>query len=67
MSSIDQQRFEDMMMATVPNADLTYEDGAYLDEGVQSSWVGYRALHHSTTLNRENNYEGDQEDAGNTG
>jgi len=34
MGSIDQQRFEDMRMATVPNADLTYEA-----EGVRTGSV----------------------------
>lgn len=63
MVSIDQQRFEDMMKAAVPNANLTREDEVYQDEGVQTSWVGYRALHITTTCSGEDNHE----DTGNTG
>lgn len=63
MGSIDQQRFEDMMTANVPGANLTQKDGVYQDEGVQTSWVGYRALHITTTCSGEDNHE----DTGNTG
>lgn len=63
MGSIDQTRFEDMMAATVPNVDLTLNEGVYRDEGVQGAWIGYVALHRTTTCSVEDNQKVDTADS----
>ncbi|KAE8546125.1 hypothetical protein [Marinobacter nauticus] len=55
----DQQQFEAMMAATVPNADLTRDDTGYQNEGVHAAWVGFQALHTTTTCSGEDNHEND--------